>query len=147
MLFRSSLSEVAGTQIDEVFIGSCMTHLSHLLRVARLLNGAPYARSRMWIAPSTRLVRQTLQDEGCLSAFAQVGCRMEVPGCSLCMGNQARVMPNATVISTSTRNFDNRMGDGTRVFLGSSELAAVSGLLGRLPTVAEYMEAVGSLTA
>ena len=72
---------------------------------------------------------------------------MEVPGCSLCMGNQARVMPNATVISTSTRNFDNRMGDGTRVFLGSSELAAVSGLLGRLPTVAEYMEAVGSLTA
>lgn len=140
------LSEVAGTQIDEVFIGSCMTHLSHLLRVARLFNGAPYARSRMWIAPSTRLVRQTLQDEGCLSAFAQVGCRMEVPGCSLCMGNQARVMPNATVISTSTRNFDNRMGDGTRVFLGSSELAAVSGLLGRLPTVAEYMEAVGSLT-
>ena len=134
------LSEVAGTAVQEVFIGSCMTHLSHLRNVAKLFTGASYAKSRVWVAPSTRMDRQTIQDEGSLGIFGPLGCRLETPGCSLCMGNQARVMPETTVISTSTRNFDNRMGDNTKVFLGSSELAAITGLLGKLPTVAEYMQ-------
>ena len=133
------LSEVAGTAIDEAFIGSCMTHLGHLRTAANLMAGEGYAESRMWVAPATRLDRDTVQQEGGLATFAQVGCRVEIPGCSLCMGNQARVKPGATVISTSTRNFDNRLGDGAKVYLGSTELTAISGLLGRLPSVAEYM--------
>lgn len=134
------LSAVAGTAIDEVFIGSCMTHLSHLRRVARLLRGAPYAVSRMWIAPSTRMDAKAIQEEGSLSIFAASGARLETPGCSLCMGNQARVRPGATVMSTSTRNFDNRLGDNSQVYLASSELTAISGLLGKIPTHAEYMQ-------
>ena len=132
------LGAVAGTVIDEAFIGSCMTHLSHLQAAARLLKDEPYAQSRLWVAPSTRMDRDTMQAEGGLSVFAQVGGRVEIPGCSLCMGNQGRVRPGATVMSTSTRNFDNRLGDGARVFLGSTELTAISALLGRLPAVDEY---------
>ena len=133
-----ALSQVAGTAIDEAFIGSCMTHLSHLQAAARLLRDEPYAVSRLWIAPSTRMDRDAIQREGGLSVFAQVGGRVEIPGCSLCMGNQARVRPGAVVMSTSTRNFDNRLGDGARVYLGSTELTAITALLGKLPTTAEY---------
>ncbi len=134
------LSEVAGDKIDEAFIGSCMTHLSHLQSATRLLSGEQYAEARLWVAPSTRMDRDTLQLEGGLSTFAQVGGRVETPGCSLCMGNQARVRPGTTVISTSTRNFDNRLGDGARVYLGSTELTAISCLTGVLPTAQEYFD-------
>jgi aconitate hydratase 2/2-methylisocitrate dehydratase len=132
------LSAVAGTRIDEAFIGSCMTHLSHLQTAARLLHDEPYAASRLWLAPATRMDRDAIQQEGGLNIFAHVGGRVEIPGCSLCMGNQARVRPGTTVMSTSTRNFDNRLGDDTRVFLGSTELTAIAALLGRLPSVEEY---------
>jgi aconitate hydratase 2/2-methylisocitrate dehydratase len=115
-----------------------MTHLRHLQTAARLLDGEQYAESRMWLAPSTRMDRDAIRAEGGLSTFGQVGCRVEIPGCSLCMGNQARVRPGATVISTSTRNFDNRLGDGAQVYLASTELTAISGLLGRLPSAEEY---------
>lgn len=134
------LSAVAGTAIDEVFIGSCMTHLSHLRRVSRLMQGAGYVSSRVWVAPSTRMDAQQIQEEGGLSTFGQAGCRLETPGCSLCMGNQARVRPGATVVSTSTRNYDNRLGDNAQVYLASSELTTICGLLGRIPSVAEYMQ-------
>jgi aconitate hydratase 2/2-methylisocitrate dehydratase len=134
------LSEVAGDKIDEAFIGSCMTHLSHLQSAARLLAGEQYAEARLWMAPSTRMDRDAIQREGGLAVFAQVGGRVEIPGCSLCMGNQARVRPGTTVISTSTRNFDNRLGDGTKVYLGSTELTAISGLKGVLPTAEEYFD-------
>jgi len=134
------LSEVAGARIDEAFIGSCMTHLSHLQSASRLLAGENYAEARLWLAPSTRMDRDAIRKEGGLAVFSQVGGRVEIPGCSLCMGNQARVRPGTTVISTSTRNFDNRMGDATRVYLGSTELTAISALQGTLPTVAEYFE-------
>jgi len=134
------LSDVAGEKIDEAFIGSCMTHLTHLQSAAHLLAGEQYAEARLWMAPSTRMDRDTIQQEGGLSIFAQVGGRVEIPGCSLCMGNQARVRPGTTVISTSTRNFDNRMGDGTKVYLGSTELTAISGLKGTLPTAKEYFD-------
>ncbi|MEE4137409.1 MAG: bifunctional aconitate hydratase 2/2-methylisocitrate dehydratase, partial [Desulforhopalus sp.] len=132
------LSAVAGEVVDEVFIGSCMTHLSHLQQVRRLFATAGYARSRLWIAPSTRMDKQAITAEGGMSVFGSVGARVEIPGCSLCMGNQARVQPGATVVSTSTRNFDNRLGDGTRVYLASSELAAISAVLGRIPSPEEY---------
>ena len=132
------LSAVAGTTIDEAFIGSCMTHLKHLRVAARLLKDEPYAQSRLWIAPSTRMDRDVIQADGGLNVFAQVGGRVEIPGCSLCMGNQARVRPGATVMSTSTRNFDNRLGDGAQVFLGSTEVTAISALTGALPTVEAY---------
>jgi aconitate hydratase 2/2-methylisocitrate dehydratase len=117
-----------------------MVHLDHLRRVAKLFQGENYAESRLWLAPPTRTDRDILQKEGCLSVYAQAGGRVEIPGCSLCMGNQARVKPGAVVISTSTRNFDNRLGDGSRVYLASSELTAFAALLGRLPTVAEYFD-------
>ncbi len=132
------LSEVAGTQIDEAFVGSCMTHLDHLREAARLLDKTRYAESRLWIAPSTRMDRDTIQTEGGMNIFAQCGARVEIPGCSLCMGNQARVRPGSTVISTSTRNFDNRLGDKSQVFLGSTPVTIISSLLGYLPTVEEY---------
>lgn len=132
------LSAVAGAKIDEAFIGSCMTHLTHLQTAIQLLAGEDYAQSRMWVAPATRVDRDTIRSEGGLSIFGQVGCRVEMPGCSLCMGNQARVRPQATVISTSTRNFDNRLGDGAQVYLASTEMTTISGLLGRLPDVSEY---------
>ena len=132
------LSEVAGTQIDEAFVGSCMTHFDHLQVAAKLLDGGPYTESRFWVAPATRLDHDAIQKEGGLSVFAQCGGRVEIPGCSLCMGNQARVRPGSTVISTSTRNFDNRLGDNTRVFLGSTPLTVLSALQGALPSLEEY---------
>ena len=132
------LSEVAGDRIDEAFIGSCMTHLSHIQAASRLLAGEPYAKARLWVAPSTRMDLEAVKREGGLAVFSQVGGRVEIPGCSLCMGNQARVSPGTTVISTSTRNFDNRLGDGTRVYLASTELTAISGLKGTLPTVRDH---------
>lgn len=143
------LSEVAGTPIDEAFVGSCMTHLDHLRVAARLLENGKYAESRLWVAPATRMDRDAIQAEGGLSIFAQCGGRVEIPGCSLCMGNQARVRPKTTVISTSTRNFDNRLGDGANVYLGSTPLTVISALEGALPTVEAYfsfLEERGGLT-
>jgi aconitate hydratase 2/2-methylisocitrate dehydratase len=132
------LEEVAGTAVDEAFIGSCMTHLGHHRTATKLFAGEPYAAGRTWVAPATRMDRDQLQVEGGLNVYAQVGARIEIPGCSLCMGNQARVKPGATVVSTSTRNFNNRLGDGAQVFLGSAEVTAISALTGVLPTVDAY---------
>ncbi|WP_130471773.1 bifunctional aconitate hydratase 2/2-methylisocitrate dehydratase [Candidatus Magnetaquicoccus inordinatus] len=134
------LSEVAGTTINEVFLGSCMTNIGHFRAASRILDGQAAVPGRLWIAPPTRMDERQLMDEGVYSIFGKAGARTEVPGCSLCMGNQARVADNAVVYSTSTRNFDNRMGKGAQVFLGSAELGAVASLLGRLPTVEEYMK-------
>lgn len=134
------LSAVAGVKIDEAFVGSCMTHLSHLQRARKLLEGGPYAEARLWIAPSTRMDRDAIRAEGGLAVFAGVGGRVETPGCSLCMGNQARVHPGATVISTSTRNFDNRLGNKSQVYLGSTELTTFAAVLGRLPQPEEYFD-------
>lgn len=134
------LSDVAGSNIDEVFIGSCMTNIGHFRAAGKLLNEADKVNSRFWICPPTRMDEHTLMEEGYYNIYGKVGARTEMPGCSLCMGNQARVEAGATVISTSTRNFPNRLGDGANVYLGSAELASVSGILGRLPTPAEYLE-------
>jgi aconitate hydratase 2/2-methylisocitrate dehydratase len=134
------LGEVAGTAIDEVFIGSCMTNIGHFRAAARILDGAGKTRARLWVTPPTRMDRDQLSEEGILAVFEAAGTRIEIPGCSLCMGNQARVEDKAVVFSTSTRNFDNRMGDGARVYLGSAELAAVCALLGKIPTPAEYLQ-------
>ena len=136
------LEEVAGKAVDEVFIGSCMTHLNHLRSAADILSGRGYASTRLWVAPTTCLDEEIIRKEGAFSVFAGAGSRIEVPGCSLCMGNQARVKPGATVLSTSTRNFDNRLGDGTKVYLGSTELAAVTALSGKLPEVDHYFQVV-----
>ena len=141
------LSAVVGDKIDEVFIGSCMTNIGHYRAAAKVLEGAGGIPTRLWIAPPTRMDEAQLRDEGVYSVFGIAGARTEVPGCSLCMGNQARVADKATVFSTSTRNFDNRMGRDARVYLGSAELAAVCAKLGRMPTHAEYMETVGNKLA
>ncbi|MDI6848743.1 MAG: bifunctional aconitate hydratase 2/2-methylisocitrate dehydratase [Candidatus Saccharicenans sp.] len=133
------LSEVAGDRIDEVFIGSCMTNIGHFRAAARIFEKACYPSTRIWLTPPTRMDYAQLMKEGLFATFSQVGARVEIPGCSLCMGNQARVRPGATVISTSTRNFDNRMGDNARVYLGSAELAAVAAIEGQLPSVEKYM--------
>jgi len=132
------LSQVAGTAIDEVFVGSCMTNIGHFRALARILDGKPQVPGRLWVAPPTRMDEEQLKAEGVYSILGRAGARTEIPGCSLCMGNQARTRDNAVVFSTSTRNFDNRIGTGARVFLGSAELAAVCAVLGRIPTVAEY---------
>ncbi|AFY74038.1 aconitase [Synechococcus sp. PCC 7502] len=134
------LSEVAGDPVQEVFIGSCMTNIGHYRAAAKVLENEPPASVRLWICPPTRMDEYQLKQEGVYSTFGLAGARTEMPGCSLCMGNQARVGDNTTVFSTSTRNFNNRMGKGARVYLGSAELAAVCSLLGRIPTVAEYLE-------
>ncbi len=135
------LSEVAGTAIDEVFIGSCMTNIGHFRAAGKLLQAAGgVIPTRLWIAPPTKMDEHQLMEEGYYNIFASAGARTEMPGCSLCMGNQARVAPESTVVSTSTRNFPNRLGQGANVFLSSAELAAVASVLGRLPTVEEYME-------
>jgi aconitate hydratase 2/2-methylisocitrate dehydratase len=136
------LSEVANDKIDEVFIGSCMTNIGHYRAAAKILEGAGHIKSRLWICPPTRMDEQQLREEGVYGIFAAAGARTEMPGCSLCMGNQARVEDGATVFSTSTRNFNNRMGKDARVYLGSAELAAVCALLGRIPTVEEYLSIV-----
>lgn len=136
------LSAVAGDRIDEVFIGSCMTNIGHYRAAGRVLEDAGLIPTRLWIAPPTRMDEAQLREEGVYAIFGRVGARTEMPGCSLCMGNQARVADNATVFSTSTRNFDNRMGKGARVYLGSAELAAVCARLGRIPSVEEYLAVV-----
>ncbi len=135
------LSDVAGAKVDEVFLGSCMTNIGHFRAAGKLLeaNAKPLA-TRFWMAPPTKMDRDQLIEEGYYSIFGSSGVRTEIPGCSLCMGNQARVEAGATVLSTSTRNFPNRLGDGANVYLTSAELASVGAILGRLPTVAEYME-------
>ena len=134
------LSEVAGTAIDEVFLGSCMTNIGHFRAAGRVLEKAGgQVPGRLWIAPPTRMDQTQLMEEGFYGAYGKAGARMEMPGCSLCMGNQARVADNATVVSTSTRNFPNRLGAGANVFLSSAELASVCSILGRIPTLQEYM--------
>lgn len=134
------LSQVAGTPIQEVFIGSCMTNIGHFRAAGKLLKGIKEIPTRLWLAPPTKMDQHELIEEGYYSIFGTAGARMEIPGCSLCMGNQARIEPNSTAVSTSTRNFPNRLGDGANVFLVSAELAAVTAILGKLPTPAEYME-------
>ncbi len=140
------LSEVQGDQVDEVFIGSCMTNIGHFRAAGELLeaHGAPVS-TRMWICPPTRMDEHQLMEEGYYAIFGRAGARTEMPGCSLCMGNQARVAPKSTVLSTSTRNFPNRLGEGAKVYLTSAELAAVGALLGKLPTPAEYIEYAGKI--
>jgi aconitate hydratase 2/2-methylisocitrate dehydratase len=137
------LSAVVGDKIDEVFIGSCMTNIGHYRAAAKVLDDAGIIPTRLWIAPPTRMDEAELREEGAYSVFGRAGARTEVPGCSLCMGNQARVADRATVFSTSTRNFDNRMGKDARVYLGSAELAAVCARLARIPTPEEYLALVG----
>lgn len=135
------LSEVANTKIDEVFIGSCMTNIGHYRAAGKMLEQFnDVIPTRLWIAPPTKMDEHQLTEEGYYSIFGKAGARTEMPGCSLCMGNQARVAANSTVVSTSTRNFPNRLGDGANVFLSSAEIAAVSSILGRIPTMDEYME-------
>ncbi len=137
------LSEVAGNKIDEVFIGSCMTNIGHFRAAGKLLDQHKgQLPTRLWVAPPTKMDAAQLTEEGYYSIFGKSGARVEIPGCSLCMGNQARVADGATVVSTSTRNFPNRLGNGADVYLASAELAAVTSLLGRLPTVEEYLQAV-----
>ena len=140
------LSSVAGDKVDEVFIGSCMTNIGHFRAAGKLLEQHKGGVStRMWIVPPTRMDEHLLMEEGYYSIFGKAGARTEMPGCSLCMGNQARVAPGSTVLSTSTRNFPNRLGDGANVYLTSAELAAVGAILGKLPTPAEYMEFAAKL--
>jgi len=132
------LSEVAGAHIDEVFIGSCMTNIGHYRAAAKVLEGISASGATLWVCPPTRMDEETLKAEGYYASFESFGARLELPGCSLCMGNQARVADNAVVFSTSTRNFNNRLGNGAQVYLGSAELAAVCAQLGRIPTQQEY---------
>ena len=134
-----TLSEVAGAQIDEVFIGSCMTNIGHYRAAATVLEGQGENSARLWVCPPTRMDEEMLKQEGYYAIFEKAGSRMEMPGCSLCMGNQARVDDNTTVFSTSTRNFNNRLGNGAQVYLGSAELAAVCAQLGRIPTKDQYL--------
>ena len=142
------LSQVAGDSVDEVFIGSCMTNIGHFRAAGKLLDQHKGTIStRLWIVPPTRMDEHLLMEEGYYNIFGKAGARTEMPGCSLCMGNQARVAANSTVLSTSTRNFPNRLGDGANVYLTSAELAAVGAILGKLPTPAEYMEYAKNLDA
>ncbi|MBW4468644.1 MAG: bifunctional aconitate hydratase 2/2-methylisocitrate dehydratase [Pegethrix bostrychoides GSE-TBD4-15B] len=136
------MSDCAGDPVHEVFIGSCMTNIGHYRAAAKILEGVGQVQGRLWICPPTRMDEKQLREEGMYSIFDAAGARTEMPGCSLCMGNQARVDDGVTVFSTSTRNFNNRMGKGAQVYLGSAELAAVCALLGKIPTLAEYMEIV-----
>ncbi|KAF1709806.1 bifunctional aconitate hydratase 2/2-methylisocitrate dehydratase [Pseudoxanthomonas kalamensis DSM 18571] len=138
-----TLSEVAGAKIDEVFIGSCMTNIGHFRAAAKLLEGKRDIPTRLWIAPPTKMDASELTNEGVYGTFGTAGARMEMPGCSLCMGNQAQIREGATAMSTSTRNFPNRLGRNTDVYLGSAELAAICSRLGRIPTREEYMADIG----
>ncbi|WP_065260603.1 bifunctional aconitate hydratase 2/2-methylisocitrate dehydratase [Pseudomonas bananamidigenes] len=140
------LSSVAGEKINEVFIGSCMTNIGHFRAAGKLLDQVKgQLPTRLWLSPPTKMDAHQLTEEGYYGIYGKAGARMEMPGCSLCMGNQARVEPNSTVVSTSTRNFPNRLGDGANVYLASAELASVASILGRLPTVEEYMEYAGKI--
>ena len=134
------LSEVAETKIDEVFIGSCMTNIGHFRAAGHLLKKYNGTKARLWIVPPTKMDEKQLMEEGIYNVFGTSGARTELPGCSLCMGNQARVLANATVVSTSTRNFPNRLGDGADVFLASAELAAIASVIGKLPSPKEYLK-------
>ena len=136
------LSEVAGEIIDEVFIGSCMTNIGHFRAAGKVLDGKSDIPTRLWIAPPTKMDAMILNEEGYYGVFGKSGARMEMPGCSLCMGNQAQIRKGSTAMSTSTRNFPNRLGIDTRVYLGSAELAAVCALMGKIPSVQEYMAQV-----
>jgi aconitate hydratase 2/2-methylisocitrate dehydratase len=143
----ATLSEILADEnrpkkIDEVFVGSCMTNIGHYRALGEVLKGEGQVPTRLWIAPPTKMDKNQLIQEGYYFLFGAAGARIEIPGCSLCMGNQARVADGAVVFSTSTRNFDNRMGMGAQVYLGSAELAAVCAILGRLPSVEEYMSIV-----
>jgi aconitate hydratase 2/2-methylisocitrate dehydratase len=138
-----TLSDVAGAKIDEVFIGSCMTNIGHFRAASKLLEGKRDIPVKLWIAPPTKMDAAQLTEEGHYGVFGNAGARTEMPGCSLCMGNQAQVREGATVMSTSTRNFPNRLGKNTNVFLASAELAAIASKLGRLPTVSEYHADMG----
>ena len=142
-----TLSEVAGAKIDEVFIGSCMTNIGHFRAASKLLEGKRDIPVKLWVAPPTKMDAQQLSEEGHYGVLGTAGARMEMPGCSLCMGNQAQVKEGATVFSTSTRNFPNRLGKNSNVYLGSAELAAICSRLGRIPTKDEYMAGVGVLAA
>ena len=139
------LSEVAGNVIEEVFIGSCMTNIGHFRAASKLLEGKRDIPVKLWVAPPTKMDADELTKEGHYGVFGAAGARMEMPGCSLCMGNQAQVREGATVMSTSTRNFPNRLGKNSFVYLGSAELAAVCSRLGRIPTIEEYLEQTGVL--
>ena len=134
-----TLSEIGEDKIDEVFIGSCMTNIGHFRAAGKLLEKTSELPTRLWISPPTKMDKFQLEEEGFYKIFKNAGVRTEVPGCSLCMGNQARVEPNSTVVSTSTRNFPNRLGDGANVYLASAELAAISAILGKLPNLKEYL--------
>ena len=141
------LSEVAGAKIDEVFIGSCMTNIGHFRAASKLLEGKRDIPVKLWVAPPTKMDAKQLTEEGHYGVLGTAGARMEMPGCSLCMGNQAQVKEGATVFSTSTRNFPNRLGKNSNVYLGSAELASVCSKLGRIPSKAEYLADMGVLTA
>jgi len=141
------LSEVAGAKIDETFIGSCMTNIGHFRAASKLLEGKKDIATRLWVAPPTKMDESELRKEGHYSTLGGAGARMEMPGCSLCMGNQAQVKEGATVVSTSTRNFPNRLGRNSNVYLASAELTAVASKLGRLPTVEEYRAEMGIVSA
>jgi aconitate hydratase 2 / 2-methylisocitrate dehydratase len=141
------LSEVSGAAIDEVFIGSCMTNIGHFRAASKLLEGKRDIPTKLWVAPPTKMDAAELTKEGHYGTFGTAGARMEMPGCSLCMGNQAQVREGATVFSTSTRNFPNRLGKNSNVYLGSAELAAICSRLGRIPTKAEYMADMDVLQA
>ena len=142
-----TLAEVAGTKIDEVFIGSCMTNIGHFRAASKLLENKRDIPVKLWMAPPTKMDAKQLTEEGHYGVLGSAGARMEMPGCSLCMGNQAQVKEGATVFSTSTRNFPNRLGKNSNVYLGSAELAAICSKLGRIPTKDEYMADMGVLTA
>ncbi|MBE2295586.1 MAG: bifunctional aconitate hydratase 2/2-methylisocitrate dehydratase [Phycisphaerales bacterium] len=142
-----TLADVAGSKIDEVFIGSCMTNIGHYRAAGKVLAGKSNIPTRLWISPPTKMDAHQLSEEGYYATFGTAGARMEMPGCSLCMGNQARVADGASVVSTSTRNFPNRLGKGANVYLSSAELAAVCALLGKIPTFEEYMSYMGEIGA
>lgn len=142
-----TLSDVAGAAIDEVFIGSCMTNIGHFRAASKLLEGKRDIPTKLWVAPPTKMDQKQLTEEGHYGVLGTAGARMEMPGCSLCMGNQAQVREGATVFSTSTRNFPNRLGKNSNVYLGSAELAAICSRLGRIPTKQEYMSDIGVINA
>ena len=141
------LSEIANTEIDEVFIGSCMTNIGHFRAAGKLLKNETELPAKLWVSPPTKMDKYQLTEEGYYDIFENAGVRLEMPGCSLCMGNQARVEAESTVVSTSTRNFPNRLGDGANVFLASAEVAAICSILGYIPTPEEYSHYMSEINA
>merc|ERR1740138_319185 len=143
-----TLSEVAGEKIDEVFIGSCMTNIGHFRAAGELLKSFQgQLPTRLWVAPPTKMDEAQLTAEGYYATYGKVGARTEMPGCSLCMGNQARIAAKSTAVSTSTRNFPNRLGQGSNVYLASAELAAIAAIMGKLPTKEEYLDLYSGLSS